>query len=381
MAIGAAMEQWNLHRRIALHIMKRVGTSPPRLLFGMLLATAAVSLWISNTAAAVMMMPIGMALLRQLEAAEGKRRLGWFGAALMLSVAYGANIGGIGTKIGTATNAIFVGYVAEHLNTEIGFVRYLLLGLPFVIILLPVSWAVLWRLGRRDELKSHPGPEVIVRELEAMGAMSRGERIVAVVFLLAALAWILSTPLKDVLAKPVGDLWPGFKLKDKHVESSVAMLAAFALVLMRAVTWGSLRKVPWSTLLLLGGSFAMAAGIEGSGLSLWMTLQLAGIATMPLWSQVGMSAASSVLLTALASNTATVNVMMNVLPQSMPVLAVSSIASSCDFALPAGTPPNAIVFGSGYIRLPTMIKTGAVLDLAAVVLLTIYGALYVPLLF
>lgn len=375
MGIGAAMEQWGLHRRIALHIMRRVGTEPPRLLLGMLIATAAVSLWISNTATAVMMMPIGLALLHQLEAAEGGKRLSFFGAAIMLAVAYGANLGGLGTKIGTATNAIFAGFVADKLGFEISFLRFMAIGLPFVILFIPLTWAVLWRLARRDVLASHPGREVLDRELAAMGSPSRGERTVAAVFLAAAILWIGSSPIREALAPLVGG--GGFKLREKHVESAVAMLAALSLLLLRSLSLQSLRKVPWDTLLLLGGSFAMAAGIEGSGLSKWMALQLAALEQLPLLGQLLLASLASVLLSAVASNTATVNVMLNVLPRSLTVLSVSAMASSCDFALPAGTPPNAIVFGSGYIRLPTMMKVGVVLDVLAAVLLALYAAVYV----
>jgi sodium-dependent dicarboxylate transporter 2/3/5 len=375
MGIGAAMEQWGLHRRIALHIMRRVGTDPPRLLLGMLIATATVSLWISNTATAVMMMPIGLALLHQVEAGEGGKRLSYFGAAIMLAVAYGANVGGIGTKIGTATNAIFAGYVADKLQYDIGFLQFMAIGLPFVALFIPVAWGVLWRLARRDALTSHPGREVLDRELAAMGAPSRGERTVAAVFFVAAVLWIGSSPLREALAPLVGG--GGFKLREKHVESAVAMLAAVSLLLLRSLSFQALRKVPWDTLLLLGGSFAMAAGIEGSGLSRWMALQLAALEQMPLFGQLLLASLASVVLSAVASNTATVNVMLNVLPRSLTVLSVSAMASSCDFALPAGTPPNAIVFGSGYIRLPTMMKIGVVLDVLAAVVLAVYGALYV----
>lgn len=382
MALGAAMEQWNLHRRIALHIMRAIGTDPRRLLLGMIVATAAISLWISNTATAVMMVPIAMALLRQLEAASGGKKLAHFGSAVMLAVAYGANVGGIGTKIGTPTNSLFAGFVAkEPFSYDLGFLQFIGIGLPFVVIFIPIIWWMLWRLARHDTLQTHTAPDVIRGELRAMGSMSRGERIVAVVFGSAAALWMLGDPIRKVITPLVPTFYEGFKFGGKHYEATVAITAALVLIALRSLSWAAIKKVPWDTLLLLGGSFAMAAGIEGSGLSDWMAARLAAVETLPLVAQMALTALATIALSAIASNTATLNVMLNVLPRSLPLLGTSALAASCDFALPAGTPPNAIVFGSGYIRLPTMMKTGITLDLMAALLLTLYGWLYLPFLF
>ena len=379
MTLGAGMEQWGLHRRLALHIMRAIGTVPRRLLLGMLVATSTVSMWISNTATAVMMVPIAMALLAQLERANGGVRLKRFGAAIMLSVAYGANVGGIGTKIGTATNSIFAGFLSEKLGYEIGFLHYMAMGFPFVVLFIPVAWGVLWLAGRADAPASDLGREVLDQELRSLGTMSRGERTVLAIFVGAAVLWIFGAPLKDALtplAKGVG-----FRLQGKHVEAGVAMGAALLLFALRGVSFQALRRVPWDTLVLLGGSFAMAAGIEGSGLSSWMASHLDVVTRLSLMPQLLVATSATVFLTAVASNTATVNVMLNLLPRSMTVLSACAIASSCDFALPAGTPPNAIVFGSGYVRLPTMMRIGFTLDLLAVVLIALYGYLYVQHLF
>ncbi|WP_257456926.1 SLC13 family permease [Archangium lipolyticum] len=376
MALGAALEQWHLHRRIALLIMHAIGTEPQRLLLGMLVATASVSLWISNTATAVMMVPIGMALLAQLESSEG-RKLQHFGAALMLAVAYGSNVGGIGTKIGSPTNSVFAGVASRRLGMEVGFVEYMLAALPFVVLFLPLVWWVLWRKGRRDALGPGQGVDIIQRELAALGPLSGGEKVVGTVFLVAAVLWMGGDFLRGVLAPWVASAFGGFKLLGKHYEAAVALLAAGTLVLLGRLSRGALARVPWDTLLLLGGGFALAAGIEGSGLSTYMAARLAGLEALGPIAQYGAVALSTVALSAVASNTATVNVLLNVLPGSLPLLAVSTFASSCDFALPAGTPPNAIVFGSGYVRLPTMMKIGVVLDLLAAALLTLYGLLWV----
>jgi sodium-dependent dicarboxylate transporter 2/3/5 len=376
MALGAALEQWGLHRRIALLIMRAIGTGPQRLLLGMLVATATVSLWISNTATAVMMVPIGMALLAQLEATEG-RRLESFGAALMLGVAYASNVGGIGTKIGSPTNSVFAGVVSRRLGHEVGFLEYMAAALPFVILFLPLVWWLLWRLGRADRLGPGQGADVIAAELRKLGGLSAGERVVGAVFLTAAVLWIAGDPMRAWLAPRVAAAFDRFKLLTNHYEAGVALLGAGLLLGLGRLSLAALRRVPWDTLLLLGGGFALAAGIEGSGLSSFLAGSLAGLEGLPPLAQYAAVAGATILLSAVASNTATVNVMLNVLPASTPVLAISTFAGSCDFALPAGTPPNAIVFGSGYIRLPVMMRVGVALDVLAAGVLALYGLTWV----
>jgi sodium-dependent dicarboxylate transporter 2/3/5 len=373
MAIGAAMEHWKLHRRVALHIMLRIGASPRRLLLGMLVATAAVSLWISNTATAVMMMPIGLAVVTQLEARTG-RQLGTYASALMLAVAYAANVGGIGTKIGSATNSIFVGYLAAKLKYDLSFLGYLAVALPFVVLFIPLVWLALWRLGAADAPKESTGREVLRAELDALGAMSPREKQVARVFLLAAALWVLGDPLRALLESALP-----FRFAARHYEAAVALLGAGLLWIRGALPRGALERIPLPALMLLGGSFAMAAGIEGSGLSKWLGHELEPVSALPVAAQLFIAVAATVGLSAVASNTATVNLMLALVPGNLPLLSAVGMASSCDFALPAGTPPNAIVFGSGRIRLPTMMRIGALLDVAAVLVLTLYGLTWLPL--
>ena len=210
-----------------------------------------------------------------------------------------------------------------------------------------------------------------------MGPMSAGERRVGVIFALAALLWIAGDPIRAVIAPFVPVFWKGFQFKGRHYEAWVAMSAAVALVATRSVSRASLRRLPWSTLVLLGGSFVMADGIEASGLSRWLAGHIAMLADLSPLPQIGLATFATVTLSAVASNTATINVALNVLPPSLPLLSASMIGASCDFMLPAGTPPNAIVFGSGYVRLPTMIRTGFLLNLSAVVITTLYCHFYV----
>jgi len=371
MAIAAAMQRWDLHRRIALNIMAAIGTDPKRLLAGFLCATAFISLWISNTATATMMVPIGIAVLVQIELQRGGERLRHYGMAIMLAIAYGSNVGGIGTKIGTAPNAQFAGF-AERLGIEVSFLQFMAVGLPFVIMFLPIVWWALWRIGRGDELGETMGATAVADEIAKLGRIRREERIVLGVFLVTAGLWIGGKLLTGLL-KP---LVTSFTLTSAHVEGGIAMLAALTLLLWRSrghavLNFQALKKVPWETLLLLGGGFAMASAIQLSGLSNQVGAQLLGLRSFPPFVQILLASVVTVALSAVASNTATIAVMLVVLQQAVAannlptVLFAATIAASCDFALPAGTPPNAIVFGSGYVTIPRMAKTGVVLDLLA----------------
>jgi sodium-dependent dicarboxylate transporter 2/3/5 len=374
MCIAAAMQQCHLHRRIALNIMRLIGTDPRRLLFGLLCATAFISLWISNTATATMMVPIALSIIVQLEQQRGNRRLEHYGATIMMAVAYAANLGGIGTKIGTAPNAQFAGFM-HGLGIDISFLQFMAVGFPFVVFFLPVAWLMLWRLGRADHLQGDLGATIIADELNKLGPMKKTELIVLAVFLCTAGLWIVGKPLTGIVQSWLS----GVKITTAHVEGGTAMLSAFVLLAWR---WGgrqvlelrSLRLVPWETLLLLGGGFALAAGIQKSGFSEWMGARLSMIYNFPPFAQVLLASAATVAISAVASNTATIAVMLNVLKDAVApamrttVLFAATIAASCDFALPAGTPPNAIVFGSGYVTIPQMAKTGVVLDVAAAVL-------------
>ncbi|MBI2950972.1 SLC13/DASS family transporter [bacterium] len=375
MCIAAAMQQWDLHRRIALNIMRVIGTDPRRLLLGVLVATAFISLWISNSATATMMVSIGIALIAQLESLLGGRRLNHYGGSIMLGIAYAANVGGIGTKIGTATNALFCGFL-ERVGIEITFLKFTAVGLPFVVLFLPLVWFVLWRTGRADAPGEDLGRAAIEEEIARLGPIRQGEKVVLGVFLAAAALWIAGKPITDLSQSWI----KGFRITTAHVEAGVAVLATLTLMTCRvggrqALGIRSIRRyVPWETLLLLGGSFAMASGIQKSGLSGWMGAQLTLLRGFDPFSQVLMASVATVALSAVASNVATISVMANILkdavsgPHLTTVLFASAIAASCDFALPAGTPPNAIVFGSGYVTIPRMARTGVLLDLLAALL-------------
>jgi sodium-dependent dicarboxylate transporter 2/3/5 len=374
MCIASAMQGWDLHRRIALNIMRVIGTDPRRLLLGVLVATAFISLWISNSATATMMVSIGIALIVQLERLTGGDRLKDYGSAVMMGIAYASNVGGIGTKIGTATNSQFCGFM-ERIGIEISFLKFMAVGFPFVVLFLPVVWLVLWRVGRSDAPREDFGEQAIEEEIRKLGPMRKGEKVVLGVFIATAVLWIAGKPLTDLL-RP---MFTGFKLATVHAEAGVAVLAALVLLAWRvegrqALDGPSLRRVPWDALILLGGSFAMASGIQKSGLSGWMGAQMAVVRDFSPFYQVVMTSFATVALSAFTSNVATVSVMLNLLKDAVSsshlttVLFTSAIAASCDFALPVGTPPNAIVFGTGYVTIPRMARTGVLLDLLAAIL-------------
>jgi sodium-dependent dicarboxylate transporter 2/3/5 len=382
MGIAAAMQQWQLDRRIALAILRAVGSDPRRLLFGVLLATASVSLWISNTATAAMMFPIGLALIGEFERQVGAR-LHHFGAAVMLAVAYASNVGGIGTKIGTVPSAQLSGFLAQR-GVEISFLEFMAVGLPFVALFLPAVWLALWQVGRADAPDDAVGRAALREQSARLGPMQRAERVVLGVFFATAALWIAGKPITDALRAQ------GFEqIGTAHVEAGAALLASGALALWRAdgrpvLAARSLRRLQWSVLVVLGGGFSMAAAIEASGLSQWLGAQLALLRGLPGFAQVVIASLFTVALSAFASNAATVAVMLPVLAGSVApevvhtVLFAATFAASCDFALPAGTPPNAIVFGSGYVSIPLMARTGVRLDLLAALLCAAWCWLAVP---
>ncbi|HVH18112.1 MAG TPA: SLC13 family permease [Myxococcota bacterium] len=382
MGIAAAMQQRQLDRRIALAILHAVGTDPRRLLLGVLIATASISLWISNTATAAMMFPIGLALIGEFERQVGKR-LAHYGAAIMLAVAYASNIGGIGTKIGTVPSAQLSGFLAQR-GVEISFFQFMAIGIPFVALMLPIVWLALWRVGRPDAPDAGVGRATLEQQSALLGPMKRGEQIVLGVFVATAALWIVAKPIGDWL-KAQG--FPG--LATAHVEAGVALGASAVLALWRVdghpvLALRSLRTLQWSVLVVLGGGFSLAAAIETSGLSQWLGAQLALLRDQPTLAQAVVASLVTVTLSAFASNAATVAVMLPVLAGSVApenveaVLFAATFAASCDFALPAGTPPNAIVFGSGYISIPLMVRTGVRLDLLAALLAALWCWIAVP---
>jgi sodium-dependent dicarboxylate transporter 2/3/5 len=391
--IALAMQRWELHRRIAMNIVNLVGFSPSRLIFGFMAATATLSAFVSNTATAVMMMPIGLAIISHV-IDEGKKegldkQIDFskenfaFGLNLMLGIAYAASIGGMATLIGTPPNTVLAGYLNKTYGFEISYVDWMKVGVPLVAIMLPICWLWLTRVANPMKLKKVPGGrEMIQQELKEMGSMSSGERWTAAVFALTACGWIFRKQLGFMFADP--------KLV---TDAAIAMTGALVLFMIPVnmkknvfvMDWHWASKMPWGVLLLFGGGLAMASGFKATKLAAWIGNQVGLLENAPVLVLIIAVTTLIIFLTELTSNTATAAMVMPILSAvaigigQNPLLLVipAAIAASCAFMLPVATPPNAIVFGSGYVTIPQMARSGLGLNLIGVVLTTVVTYLFV----
>jgi sodium-dependent dicarboxylate transporter 2/3/5 len=407
MMLAASLEEWNVHQRIALGMVARIGTSPRRIVLGFMLTTAFLSLWISNTAAAVMLFPIGMAVLSEFKQHPGAtsqdvRRLG---LTLMLGIAYAASIGGIGCKIGTGTNLVFVKQSARVLSHEVSFLAWFMVGLPVVLVALPLAWLYLVRVAAPLSAQPFPGAsEIFATRLAALGRMSRGELLSLLGFSSAALLWIFrqemdfgafripgwSALLPDSWSRVAASLPEPLKglFGPRGGESVVAIGMVLLLMLLPAgggrqvLSLKAAGSISWGILLLLGGGFAMASGITQSGLSKVLTQALHDVHDVPPLLALIAICLFTTAMSEVASNTATASILLPVLASAAPHLGLSSgiamfaatLAASFGFMLPAGTPPNAVVFSSGYIPVTSMVKAGLIVDLvgSTVIALVVY---------
>jgi len=387
--IALAMEKWNLHRRIALQILSRVGTSPHTLTLGFMGTTAAISMWVSNTATTMMMLPIATAILAHADSQGYDTKKG-FGTALMLMVAYGASIGGVGTPVGTPPNVIFFGAFTKLFPEAqpIVFSQWMLFGLPTVIVLVVVTWAYLaFLVFPFPTLGWQSDRQFLQERLQALGPMSSQERKVLTIAALTALLWIFREDL------PFGGLTiPGWKhLLPSSVtiqDSTVAMAMAILLFLIPAdrqkgmflLDWETAERLPWGVLILLGGGLALAEGVEKSGLAVWLGSQLSALGSVSTVSGIFLVTALTAVVTEFASNTATITLMLPVLAASAKAMQIDPLllmipatfaASVCNFMLPSSTGPNAIIFSTGHVTIPQMVKAGIGLDFLGAVMLTL----------
>jgi len=383
--IAIAIEKWNLHKRISLNIINFIGTNVVNIILGFMLATAFMSMWISNTATSVMMLPIGMAIVAQLRdnpaTVEDENLI--FGKALMLAIAYSASIGGMGTLIGTPPNLVLAGVVEKTFNYEITFVQWFKFGFPISVVLLFICWKYLTSFAFKFKQKEFPGGrEEIKKQLTALGKISYEEKLVAVVFAVTAFAWITRSFLLKPLIPAIDD-------------TIIAMISAILLFLLptkdrkrRLLNWEEAVKLPWGILLLFGGGMALAAGFKDSGLALWIGSQMTLLEGVAIILLIFLLITAVNFLTEITSNLATTAMLLPILyPMAKTidvhpfVLMVSAtVAASCAFMLPVATPPNAVVFGSGYLRIPDMVKTGVWMNLISILLLTLFVYFLLPLL-
>lgn len=378
--IALAMEKWNLHKRIALSIISVIGTNTNRIVLGFMVATGFLSMWISNTATAMMMVPIGLAIIYQVSEAlkdnssidTSKENFG-FGKALMLGIAYSASLGGIATLIGTPPNTLLAGAIKKTYGIELSFAEWMLFGVPIAWIFIIIAWIYLVKVAYPLKLKQLPGGrEVIQSQKKELGAASFEEKAVFVVFVFAALAWITRTFIL-------------VKINENIDDAIIAMTAAIVLFLIPSrnreealLDWTTAVKLPWGILLLFGGGLAIAAGFVSSGLSEWIGSQLTALQGVHILIVIAAVTTLVIFLTEITSNTATASMMypimaslaiaLGVHPYSLMIAA--GVAASCAFMLPVATPPNAVVFGSGYLRIPDMAKAGFALNVIGIFLIT-----------
>jgi sodium-dependent dicarboxylate transporter 2/3/5 len=379
--LSLAVEKWELHRRVALSIMAVGGVGGKQLVLGSMLATALISMWISNTATAVMMLPIMLALISQFEKGGNKVPAG-LDKALLLGIAYAASIGGIATLIGSPTNVVFTAMIRKTYNQDFSFFQWMLVGLPVAAVLLFITWQALIRRFQIGMAEGGLGKDAVKSELKALGKPTRPERAVGIVFLFAALSWMTRTLWAPLLPT-------GFPVDD----TIIALVAGLVLFVIPSgeggalMDWKTAHHLPWDILLLFGGGLALAEGFTSSGLSVWIGANLLPGSGVPFWIVLLIVIAGINFLTEMTSNVATCSMILPILAALAsdngmnPYLLMggATIAASCAFMLPVGTPPNAVVFGSGRIRMMDMVKTGFALNLISIGVIFLILTLLAPL--
>jgi sodium-dependent dicarboxylate transporter 2/3/5 len=386
--LALAIQKWNLHKRIALNIIKVVGTNVQKIILGFMVATAFLSMWISNTATAVMMLPIGIAIIKQMKdlknTSEDENLI--FGKALMLSIAYSASIGGIATLIGTPPNLVFAGIIQETYNIEISFLKWFQFGLPISILLLAISWVYLTKVAFKfKQNEFNKGKEEINRQLEELGSISYEEKIVLSVFVLTGLAWILRTYLLNKFIPNLDD-------------SIIALISGISLFLFQAnnqegkkekiMNWEDAVKLPWGILLLFGGGLAIAQGFQSSGLANWIAENLTQLNGFSLFIILLVVITAVNFLTEITSNLATTAMLLPILAPTAVILGVhpyvlmvgATLAASCAFTLPVATPPNAVVFGSNYLKISDMVRVGILMNIISIIIIFMMVYFILPIL-
>ncbi|WP_018924307.1 SLC13 family permease [Salsuginibacillus kocurii] len=387
--IATAMEKWNLHKRMALAIIALIGTSTKRIILGFMIATGFLSMWVSNTAAVMMMVPMGLAIVYQVtEALKGEDQeseLKKFEKAIIFGIGYSGTVGGLGTLIGTPPNSILAGQVDQMFDIQISFAGWMAFAVPIVIILLFSAWFYLTRIIYNINIKHLPGGRgMIEEERNKLGATTFEEKAVFSVFIFAAFMWVTRTFIWEDIVEV-----PGIS------DGMIAITATLLLFMIPAkrgnetklLSWNDSKEIPWGILLLFGGGLAIAAGFSDSGLSNWMAEQLTVLDGMNIIFIILVSTALVLFLTEITSNTATGTMIvpvvaslafaLNVHPYALMV--PCAMAANCAFMLPVGTPPNAIIFGTGKLKIIEMVKNGFWLNILAVLLITIFVYLYLPL--
>jgi len=386
--VAIAMQRWELHRRIAIRIITLIGLSPNRIVFGFMAATAFLSMWISNTATAMMMVPIALAIITRLEDLGDTGPARKLSVPLLIGIAYAASIGGIATLIGTPPNLAFsrIFEISFPNAPEISFAQWMLFGVPFAIVFLVIAWWVLIRIFVRDGIEYESKEALFTGETGSMGKMSFEEKVISICFGALALLWIFrqDIPLGDFIIHGWSDLFPEASYID---DGTVAIAVALLLFLIpsknrpgdRILRWRDAVALPWGIVILFGGGFALATGFRDSGLSIWLGSQMSGLGVYHPVFIVAMIGLTMTFLTELTSNTATTQMILPILASlgmalnlnPLLLMIPATLSASCAFMLPVATPPNAIIFGTDKVTIGQMARSGIILNLIGVVLITI----------
>ncbi|CAM1372382.1 Anion transporter [Tenacibaculum litopenaei] len=383
--MALTLEKVKLHKRIALHIIRYTGNSPDRIILGFMIATAFLSMWISNTATTVVMLPIAYSVIQLLiDDADGFTKNDQnFSLSIMLGIAYAANVGGIATLIGTPPNIVFAGFMESEYNYSVSFIDWMLVGIPFAVIMLGMIYLTLTKIMYPNRLGNfEQSAALLQREIQQLGPMKKAEKYVLVIFITAVIAWISKNTINQ--------LFPALHLSDTSI-SMVAAMSCFVVLYKKnpLLAWDDTTRLPWGIVILFGGGLALAKGLSNAGLidvignlvSQWSSTSSLLIAALLISLVLFMTELmSNVALIAIFAPTVvgiTLGLEMNTLQVLIPV----TMASSCAFMLPMSTPPNAIVFASGHIKIPQMMRAGIVLNCIAILLLVLFYSYIIPLVF
>jgi solute carrier family 13 (sodium-dependent dicarboxylate transporter), member 2/3/5 len=378
--IALAIERCNLHKRIALLVIYNIGRDKQKIILGFMLATFFISMWISNTAATLMMLPIALAVSSEIGSKPGSSASTEFGLPLLLGIAYAASIGGMGTLIGTPTNAMFSAIATDTLAQEVSFSKWLGMAFPLSLFLILTSWYLLTRQIFKISCDGSKANHVIHQQLQQLGSVSKDEWKVIAVFAITAMAWVCRSFLLESLIPGIDD-------------TIISITGALTLFFIPSsgkkeglLDWDTAKKLPWGVLLLFGGGLALTESFKHSGLASYFGDLLAEYANISHFSIVAIIVASVNFLTEVTSNVATVSIMLPILISLAEVLGLhpyslmvgATLAASCAFMLPVATPPNAVVFASGYIRIKDMVKAGFTLNIISIIVITLYVYWIIP---
>jgi sodium-dependent dicarboxylate transporter 2/3/5 len=390
--IALTMEKWMLHKRIALFIIRIIGGGPATIVLGFMAAAAFLSMWISNTATAIMMVPIGLAVIIQMEEKFGREQAHKFAIALMLGIAYACSVGGMATLVGTPPNLAFsrIFEITFPKADAVAFGQWMIMAFPVSLVMLAVVWIMLTKLFFRVPAHIRVDRDVVNKEYEALGPISYEEKCVLAVFFLTAILWVFRKKLVlGILSIPGwSQLLPYPKLIDDGTVALTMAMILFFIPTRRSDAEGStlmtidvFRQIPWHIVILFGGGFALAKGFQVTGLSTLIGNKFAGLAGMHPYGLITVICGSLTFLTELTSNTATTQMILPILSsiavdiKTNPLLLMipATLSASCAFMMPVATPPNAIVFGSGRIKIIDMARVGFFINIVGVIII---GALF-----